>query len=141
MENLLKANGIKIWFEEFGESSNETILLIMGANANCKQWPQEFIDELTAKNFRVVRFDNRDVGFSYKFADHKIENMGLIWRYSFSREKLSKNITKPKVPYSLKDMAKDCINILNEFYFKILYNMKKDTKKMKIPIINENSIN
>ena len=33
------------------------------------------------------------------------------------------------------------INILNEFYFKILYKMKKDTKKMKIPIINENSIN
>ena len=36
---------------------------------------------------------------------------------------------------------KENIKILNEFYFKILYNMKKDTKKMKIPIINENSIN
>ena len=36
----------------------------MGANANCKQWDQEFIDELVANNFHVVRFDNRDVGKS-----------------------------------------------------------------------------
>ena len=54
MGNLFKVNGIKIWFEEFGQPSNETILLIMGANANCKQWPQEFIDELVSKNFRVI---------------------------------------------------------------------------------------
>jgi len=31
------------------------------------------------------------------------------------------------------------INYLN--YFKILYRMKKNTIKIKIPIINENSIN
>ena len=33
-------------------------------------------------------------------------------------EKLSKNIDKPKVPYSLNDMAEDCINILNELSIK-----------------------
>ena len=36
MGEILKVNDIEIWFEEFGDSSNETILLIMGANANCK---------------------------------------------------------------------------------------------------------
>ena len=67
MGSVLQVNDVHIWYEEFGDINNETILLIMGANANCKQWPQEFIDELTAKNFRVVRFDNRDVGKSSWF--------------------------------------------------------------------------
>ena len=40
MGEILKINSIKIWYEEFGDSSNDTILLIMGANANCKQWDQ-----------------------------------------------------------------------------------------------------
>ena len=64
MKNIAKVNGIHIWYEEFGNTSNETVLLIMGANANCKQWGQEFIDQLVANNFHVVRFDNRDVGKS-----------------------------------------------------------------------------
>ena len=64
MGSILKLNDINIWFEEFGDSSNETILLIMGANANCKQWDQEFIDNLVSNNFHVIRFDNRDVGQS-----------------------------------------------------------------------------
>ena len=34
----------------------------MGANANCMQWDQEFIDQLVANDYHVVRFDNRDVG-------------------------------------------------------------------------------
>ena len=65
MGKIVKINNINIWYEEFGDTTNETILLIMGANANCKQWDQEFIDQLVANNFHVVRFDNRDVGKSY----------------------------------------------------------------------------
>ena len=49
----------------------------MGANANCKQWPQEFIDELVSKNFRVVRFDNRDVGKSSWFGKEPTYNKFL----------------------------------------------------------------
>ena len=44
MGSVLQVNDVHIWYEEFGDINNETILLIMGANANCKQWPQEFID-------------------------------------------------------------------------------------------------
>ncbi len=64
MGSTLKLNDIDIWFEDFGDSSNETILLIMGANANCKQWDEEFIKNLVSNNFYVIRFDNRDVGKS-----------------------------------------------------------------------------
>ena len=49
MGKILNINDIEIWYEEFGISSNETILLIMGANANCKQWDDEFINKLPDK--------------------------------------------------------------------------------------------
>ena len=64
MGNFVKINNLQIWYEDFGDISNDTILLIMGANANCKQWDQDFIDQLVVNNFHVVRFDNRDVGKS-----------------------------------------------------------------------------
>ena len=127
MENLFKVNGIKIWFEEFGESSNETILLIMGANANCKQWPQEFIDELVSKNFRVIRFDNRDVGKSSWFGKEPTYNkflkilpafflkiivnriFGLVvdkkGKFKFSKSAI--------VQYDLSDMAKDAVSLMD----------------------------
>tara|TARA_B100002019_G_scaffold121223_1_gene104187 strand:+ start:8645 stop:9598 length:954 start_codon:yes stop_codon:yes gene_type:complete len=127
MGNLLKANGIKIWYEEFGESSNETILLIMGANANCKQWPQEFIDELTAKNFRVVRFDNRDVGKSSWFGKEPTYNKFLKILPEFFLEIIVNRIfglavdNKGKfkfsessfVQYDLSDMAKDAVSLMD----------------------------
>ena len=127
MENLFKVNGIKIWFEEFGESSNETILLIMGANANCKQWPQEFIDELVSKNFRVIRFDNRDVGKSSWFGKEPTYNKFLKILPAFflkiivnrifglvvdkkGKFKFSKSAV---VQYDLSDMAKDAVSLMD----------------------------
>ena len=127
MGNLLKANGIKIWFEEFGESSNETILLIMGANANCKQWPQEFIDELVSKNFRVVRFDNRDVGKSSWFGKEPTYNKFLkilpefflkiivnrIFGLVVDKKGKFKFSKSAVVQYDLSDMAKDAVSLMD----------------------------
>ena len=127
MGNLLKANGIKIWFEEFGESSNETILLIMGANANCKQWPQEFIDELVSKNFRVVRFDNRDVGKSSWLGKEPTYNKLLkilpsfflkiivnrIFGLAVDKKGKFKFSESTPVQYDLSDMAKDAVSLMD----------------------------
>ena len=75
------------------------------------------IDQGTTST-RVIIFDNRDVGLSQKFEGYEVNDMSLIWKYSFSRHKLPKNMDKPKVPYSLNDMAEDCINILSELSIK-----------------------
>ena len=127
MGQTLKVNSIEIWFEEFGNSSNETILLIMGANANCKQWPQEFIDELVSKNFRVVRFDNRDVGKSSWLGKEPTYNKFLKILPAFflkiivnrifglvvdkkGKFKFSKSAV---VQYDLSDMAKDAVSLMD----------------------------
>ena len=63
-EGIAKVNNINIWWEDFGDSSNSSVLLIMGAKANAIQWKEEFILPIVDAGFHVVRFDNRDVGKS-----------------------------------------------------------------------------
>ena len=58
------ANGITIAYESFGPTAGETILLIGGVGMQLVDWPLELVDELVQRGYRVVRFDNRDVGRS-----------------------------------------------------------------------------
>ena len=127
MGSVSQVNNVHIWYEEFGDINNETILLIMGANANCKQWPQEFIDELTAKNFRVVRFDNRDVGKSSWFGKEPTYNKFLKILPEFFLEIIVNRIfglavdnkgkfkfsESSSVQYDLSDMAKDAVSLMD----------------------------
>ena len=127
MGAVLQVNNVHIWYEEFGDINNETVLLIMGANANCKQWPQEFIDELTEKNFRVVIFDNRDVGKSSWFGKEPTYNKFLKILPEFFLEIIVNRIfglavdnkgkfkfsESSSVQYDLSDMAKDAVSLMD----------------------------
>ena len=127
MGSILKLNDINIWFEEFGDSSNETILLIMGANANCKQWDQEFIDNLVSNNFHVIRFDNRDVGQSTWIGKEPLYNRFLKFLPNFLLKMIVNSIfglavdengrfkfsESSPIHYNLSDMAKDAISLMD----------------------------
>ena len=127
MGELAKINNIEIWYEEFGNRSQEPILLIMGANANCKQWPQEFIDELVTNDFRVVRFDNRDVGKSTWFGKEPKYNKFLkilpefflkiiinrIFGLAVDNKGKFKFSESDSVQYDLSDMAKDAVSLMD----------------------------
>lgn len=62
-----RINGISIEYEVHGPEHGEPLLMIMGLGSQMTRWPQAFYEKLTAKGYRVVRFDNRDVGLSEKF--------------------------------------------------------------------------
>ena len=64
----VRANGIDIEYESFGRDSDPLILLIMGFGAQLIFWPDPLCEGLAAKRFRVVRFDNRDIGKSTHLA-------------------------------------------------------------------------
>jgi pimeloyl-ACP methyl ester carboxylesterase len=63
-----RANGIDICYEIFGEPTAEPMLLIMGLGAQMVLWDDEFCERLAARGFRVIRFDNRDIGQSSKLS-------------------------------------------------------------------------
>ena len=68
-QGIAEVNNINIWWEDFGDASDPSIILIMGANANCMVWTQEFIQPFVNAGYHVVRFDNRDVGKSTYFGN------------------------------------------------------------------------
>ena len=61
-----KANGIELEYDVLGDPADPAMLLIMGLGAQLTDWPQEFCEQLAGRGFRVIRFDNRDVGLSSK---------------------------------------------------------------------------
>src|SRR5215207_9791112 len=57
-------NGITLEYDIHGDDGDQPLLLIMGLGGQLTAWPLEFLDRLVAKGFRVIRFDNRDIGLS-----------------------------------------------------------------------------
>ena len=100
------ANGIEIHYEEHGKTEDPAMLLIMGFGAQLTLWPDELVDELVGHGFRVIRYDNRDIGLSQKFDGVKAP--GLVKMTLMSKIGLT-----PRVPYTLADMAADGIGLLD----------------------------
>ena len=102
----VQANGLTLHYDEHGDPSHPPLLLVMGLGAQMTLWPIELVEALAAKGFRVIRFDNRDIGLSQKFDGAKAPS--LPWQV------LRAKIGWPaKVPYTLKDMADDGIGVLD----------------------------
>jgi len=98
--------GIEIFYEEQGEPDAPVILLVMGLGAQMTLWPDELVAALVGDGFRVIRYDNRDIGLSQKFEGARAPSPAM--------QVLRKKIGFPaKVPYKLKDMADDGIGLLD----------------------------
>lgn len=102
----IEANGIALEYDEHGDPAAPPILLVMGLGAQMTLWPQELVDALVARGFRVIRYDNRDIGLSHKFDGAKAP--GFVRHMLMARLGM-----KPRVPYTLADMANDGIGLLD----------------------------
>jgi pimeloyl-ACP methyl ester carboxylesterase len=102
----VQSNGITIEYESFGPADRETVLLIMGLGAQLTMWPVELCNELVARGYRAIRFDNRDVGLSTKFDAAGMPDMAAIFGALMSGKPAS-------APYSLDDMAADAVGLLD----------------------------
>jgi len=102
MERIAPANGIEIAYEEFGDPSDPAMLLIMGLGVQMLGWDEELCRMLAGRGFRVVRFDNRDVGRSTKIeGGRRPDVMAAAMGYLRSAS------------YTLSDMADDCAGLLD----------------------------
>jgi proline iminopeptidase len=102
----IKSNDITIEYESFGSAKAPAIVLIMGLGMQLTAWPDPFCDALVKQDFRVIRFDNRDIGLSSKLAHLGTPN--LAWA------SLKHLIGLPlRNPYLLTDMAADTVGLLD----------------------------
>jgi pimeloyl-ACP methyl ester carboxylesterase len=98
------ANGIDIEYVTEGDPAGRPLLLVMGLGAQLITWPQGFVDGLSERGFFVIRFDNRDCGFSTKF-EGLPEITALFGGDTASAQ------------YRIEDMADDAAALLAELGF------------------------
>jgi pimeloyl-ACP methyl ester carboxylesterase len=102
----VQANGVAIEAEDTGGPERPAVVLIMGLGMQLVAWPERFVDALVEAGFRVIRFDNRDIGLSQKFDSHGVPN--VMW------EGLKHRIGLPvHAPYSIADMAADTLGVMD----------------------------
>lgn len=102
----IEANGLTLEYEDHGDPERPAVLLVMGLGAQLTLWPIELVEALVERGFRVIRFDNRDIGLSHKIEGAKAP--GMVRHILLRRLGL-----KPRVPYTLADMAADAVGLLD----------------------------
>ncbi len=101
----IEVNDIEVCYESFGPDDAPPLLLVMGLGAQMTLWSPGFVSELLDRGFRVIRFDNRDVGLSSKTAGDPPDVMALYAK-SLAGEPVD-------APYTLSTMADDAVGLLD----------------------------
>jgi pimeloyl-ACP methyl ester carboxylesterase len=102
----ISANGIALEVEDHGPTNGEPLVLIMGLGMQLVAWHPEFVAMLVARGFRVIRFDNRDIGLSQRFDHLGVPNLAIdSIKYAVGM--------KVKAPYTVADMADDTAGLLD----------------------------
>jgi len=104
-ERSTVCNEMDIVYDTFGEEISPPMVLIMGLGSQMILWDDEFCSQLAARGFRVIRFDNRDVGRSTKLSHLGIPDFRSLMKGE-----------DVEIPYTLHDMAKDTIGLLDALH-------------------------
>jgi pimeloyl-ACP methyl ester carboxylesterase len=99
------ANKVSIEVEDTG-GNGTPVLLVMGLGMQLVAWPPAMVQGLVDAGYRVIRFDNRDIGLSQHF--DALPRPNLLW--AGLKHRLGITI---KPPYSLQDMAQDALGVLD----------------------------
>jgi pimeloyl-ACP methyl ester carboxylesterase len=89
-KRIIRANGVDLCVQTFGDSADPPILLIMGGASSMDWWEDGFCERLMAGSRFVIRYDHRETGRSVSY--------------------------EPRAaPYSLRDLAEDAVGLLDAF--------------------------
>jgi pimeloyl-ACP methyl ester carboxylesterase len=101
-ESFCRIGDVELCYETFGDPADPTMLLIMGLGTQMLGWDTAFCEQLAARGFHVIRYDNRDIGHSTILDDFPAPTLGQIVRRD-----------KGVVAYTLADMAADGVGLLD----------------------------
>lgn len=93
---------IELCYQEIGDPDGEPLLLVMGLATQMIAWDETFCGMLADRGFRVIRFDNRDIGRSTK-----LKAAGLPPRADLMLGR------RGSAAYLLSDMATDTAGLMD----------------------------
>ena len=99
---MARAGEVEVAYETFGDPADPAMLLVMGLGVQMLGWDVEFCQTLADRGFRVVRFDNRDVGRSTWLKQLPVPSIWQLLRRD-----------KGAASYTLEDMADDVTGLLD----------------------------
>jgi pimeloyl-ACP methyl ester carboxylesterase len=101
-ERTATVGELKLCYQTFGTATAPPLLLIMGLASQMLLWDDGFCEQLAARGFRVIRFDNRDIGRSSQLKGQPTPTRWQLLRRS------------PRgAAYTLEDMAADSVGLLD----------------------------
>src|SRR5262249_13182930 len=105
-ERRAPANGVELAYQEVGDPDGEPLILVMGLATQMMAWDDELCVMLAERGFRVVRFDNRDIGHSTRFDEARVPGRSdLLLR------------RRGTAAYLLSDMAADTVGLMDHLGF------------------------
>jgi pimeloyl-ACP methyl ester carboxylesterase len=97
---------VQLAYQSIGRASDPALLMVMGLGGQLIHWPDEVVARLCGQGFRVIRFDNRDVGLSSWVQAAPPANLA----YEALRYRLGLRVS---APYQLRDMAGDALGLMD----------------------------
>ena len=91
---------VELAYETFGDPAAPPVLLIMGLGTQMIAWPDELCEDIAARGYHVVRFDNRDVGQSTHLTDLPVPGLRDL-------------ALRRRPPYTIRDLAEDAVGLLD----------------------------
>ena len=101
-ESFCRVGEIELCYETFGDPADPAMLLIMGLGTQMLGWQAEFCEQLAARGFHVIRYDNRDIGRSTILDDFPAPTLGQLIRRD-----------KRAAAYTLADLAGDGVGLVD----------------------------
>jgi pimeloyl-ACP methyl ester carboxylesterase len=102
-EQFARVGDLKLCYETFGDDGAPPLLLVMGLGSQMLLWDARFCEELAGRGFRVIRFDNRDVGRSSILRDAPVPSR---WQLALRHPS--------GAAYTLESMADDAEALLDQ---------------------------
>lgn len=102
-----QVNGVSLAAVEVGNPEGEPVLMVMGLGSSYLLWGDPLVDGLVEQGYRVVLFDNRDVG-----ASQRMDHLGdpVLW-WELLKNELGFSVS---AAYQLSDMADDAVVLLDQ---------------------------
>lgn len=106
-----RVGSVTLHYESLGRDDHPAIVLVMGLGMQMIVWPDELCRALVGNGFRVIRFDNRDVGLSTHLDALGAPFMPVHYLKYFLRFGVD-------APYTIDDMADDTAGLIDTLALK-----------------------